>query len=71
MRRTFIFFILSFKLVAQNGAPIFEFNQDFKDQVCSFKDLTDELFREDNRLNTTDKLQHTILKNGKESTEDN
>jgi hypothetical protein len=49
MTRTFILFILSFKLFAQNGAPIFEFNHDFKKQVCSFKNLTDELFREERK----------------------
>ncbi len=49
MIRTFIFFILSFKLIAQNDASIFEFNHDFIDQACSFKDLTNDLFREERK----------------------
>lgn len=35
--------------MSQNGSPNFEFNHDFKTQVCSFKDLSSDLFRENRR----------------------
>jgi hypothetical protein len=67
MRRTFIFFILSFRLVSQNGAPIFEFNTDFKDQVCSFKDLTDDLFREERKYYKIKSIRINIAGNSLDS----
>lgn len=67
MTRIFIFLILSFKLLAQNGAPIFEFNHDFKDQACSFKDLTDDLFREERKYFKIKSIRVNIAGNSLDS----
>ncbi len=49
MKKIFIFFILSFRLISQNGAPIFEFNHEFKAQVRPYKKLTNDIFREERK----------------------
>lgn len=63
MRRTFIFLILSYKLISQNGGPTFEFNHNFKNQAFSFKDLTDDQFREERKCNKIKTIKVNIVRN--------